>query len=230
MRTILRALFFVIFPFFGTTSHANMIVDFEEFSEYTLITNQLQNKGLLVVGDYNSGLFPPGPGAILDTVNGAYNVRDFGGSGSKALYYGTQPQDSLTLRFVNPDGSPRIADFVSLRIGDGDFLSETFEVTIRDLADSLLYYAQFTTTNGPVGGGVTVSLSLYGIHSINVHGLHTSGGAVDDIAYHLVETPEPSTGFIFAASILLFLLSFNRKCISSKFVLMTTNFTKLQPG
>jgi hypothetical protein len=158
------------------------IIDFEALARGALTTNQLQAAGVLVSGVDVSACCEPGK--VLDVVLGDLSVFDFGGSLRQALVYGIVG-DQLNFDFVTPGGAAAVTDAVSLRVGDGDAASESFRVSFFDAAHNLLNAQEFTTTSGPIDGGVTVSFAGAGIHRVEILGIGSgSGGAVDDLTFN----------------------------------------------
>lgn len=200
MRYIVAA-FLWIGCLIGSAQALN-VIDFEGLSPGTLITTQLQAQGIHVgqVGPIHC--CPPGPGTVLDTANGTYGVFNFGGSGNRALLYGIVG-DTITVDFVNPDGSDRVVDFASVRVGDGDFADESWRVTFKDILGNVLDSSDHTTFAGAIAGGETVSFAGSGIHRIEVLGIgNGSGGGIDDISFSVTTTPEPASLALLVAGIL----------------------------
>ena len=167
-------------------------LNFDSLTQGDILTNQLQSQGVIFSGVPVSGLFP---GQVLDVSLGDLGVLDFGGSLDQAILYGVVG-DLLRMDFVLPAGTDAVTDFVSLRVGDGDVGSESFRVSFLALDNTVLNFQDFTTTSGPVNGGVTVSFAGSGIHRVEVLGLGPgSGGAIDDLTFNTTVSavPEPST-------------------------------------
>ena len=183
LRPLLTCLAALALPAHATT------IDFESLARGTVVTTQLQSQGVLVSGIDSTGCCQPG--RVLDVSLGDLGVLPFGGSGRQALVYGV-PTDQLNLEFVLPGtATPTAYSAVSLRVGDGDATPEIFRVTFKDLAGAVLSSQQFTTTSGPVGGGVTVSYAGGAVHRVEVLGIvGATGGAVDDLSFAQA-VPEP---------------------------------------
>ncbi len=178
------------------------VITFEGLTPGTLITTQLQAQGIHVGQIGPIQCCPPGPGTVLDTAGGTFGVFNFGGSGNRALLYGIVG-DTITIDFVNPDGSDRVVDFASLRVGDGDSADESWRVTFKDILDNVLNTSDHTTSAGAIAGGETVSFAAAGIHRIEVLGIgNGSGGGIDDVSFSITATPEPASFALFGVGML----------------------------
>jgi hypothetical protein len=182
-----------------TTSAFASSINFESIARGTIVTNQLQAQGILVSG---TGPNAPILGEILDVTLGDLGVHDFGGSLKQSMLYGVVG-DNLKIQFVLPDGTPTTVNNVSMRVGDGDALSESFRVTFFNNLDAVLQQTDYTTTSGSVGGGVTTIFAGAGVARVEVLGIGSgSGGAVDDLTWDSASVPEPSTLLLGAAGLL----------------------------
>lgn len=168
-------------------AHAEMLLDFEDLPRFTRVTEQYASRGVRFVHD---GPDVNAQGMIADFALGDFGgTADFGSSPNQAMVIGGAGGRTSAI-FVNPITlAPQSTDFFSVRVGDGDPLGESFRVAAYDSQGAALFQQDYATTNGPLGGGVTVALSAGDIARVEfIHLPSESGFNVDDFSFN----PTPS--------------------------------------
>jgi hypothetical protein len=163
------------------------------------ITNELQADGVVFSSTPANPVFA---GMVIDLVQADFGFADFGNSSPYAVVVGAIGE-VLTVRFVLPDGQQGVTDFVSVRMGDGDESSESFRVTFFDASGVTLTTTDYTTSSGPIAGGVTITFSAPNIGGFDVSALAGSAAAIDDLAYNAVHAiPAPAAFVMMAVAVL----------------------------
>ncbi len=170
-----------------------LVVTFDDLLPLNTVTNQYQSMGLLFE---HSGV----AGTVVDFIRGDFGIVDFGSSPRNAVSIGTSAANSSTIRIIDPtSGQPSATDFFSVRVGDGDGASESFEIRFYGLHGELLQARSFTTFEG-TNGGVTVTFSGTPISSVVLQSLGgVSGFAYDDITF---DDPGHSPSYVYDADAL----------------------------
>ena len=160
-----------------------IILDFEDLPRETRVVDQYKARGVVFT------TVPTSLGAIADFTLGDHGVEDFGSSGRQAVDVGNAPAVTKAF-FVDPaTGEPATTDLVSIRVGDGDSASESFQVSFYDLDGGLLDSQSYTTNAGLITGGVTVRYEGSGIARRRVRALpDQSGFSFDDFTFNPVRT------------------------------------------
>ena len=169
--------------------NGDVTITFDQFDSGTILTTQLQARGVIFNGS-------PGVAQVMNVLQHEFGVLHFRGSPPMAVLIGPLGAGSgVSMAFVLPDGTAAVTNFVSVRIGDGDALSESFSVSFYDMNDALLNAQRFTTTSGPIASGATVSFSGSGIHRVQIaHLPGTASGAVfDDLTFNIPTAPPPGS-------------------------------------
>jgi hypothetical protein len=171
-------------------------IDFESVASGTQLTNEFESLGVLFSGtDSYAGLV---------ITEGQYGTSNFGNSPNHLVhggYYG----GTTTLQFVDPSdpATPRGVSTFSILLGDGSPDTETFSITFRDMAGTILAgpVGYTTTSNGLLIQETSSSLGdLIGFVDISLDINSPSGVAFDDLSFSTV--PVPGAAWFFGSGLL----------------------------